>query len=458
MNEQYVEIMARAYPKQFRGPQFTHTRNNVYEWVTNDSGRTVRQLVGQLEDVGPMRLPASEAAPLFGQTVAGVLTAVGAISSVANLGVSIAGFAMMKRDFNRVFRRLDAIQNVVEGVSDKVDTALESLELLHLKVDYLVQVAQLQQADVEIIRNTVEDIRQFQLDRQRVEIESALEDLAYLMEKGHASDAHAFQAVAERLRIPRKQILLLVDRCEEAHPVNAEMSVLATLVATAEAHAWYGASRIEAGHRAIAEAHSSISRLFERGYSEVEGSFSNSFTRQAALFQRRFQCTWDEACVGVGESNVRRITHCVHGLRRAEEELSDVEYRIERSAQELAVKAELMYNPLGILIGYGASSEQKERLPELLRKFLAAEIDKAGEQVGRARHIIQGTRQSTFAPPPSTMLALVEQTGECLRCLESARTSFATRHLIEHKENIGLLTGDEGAVVFELMSKPATEA
>lgn len=486
MTERFVEIMARAYPKEFRGPQFTHTRNNIYEWGTNDSGKIVRKLVGQLEDVGPMRLPASEAAPLFGQTAMGLLNAVGAVSSVANLGVSIAGFAMMKRDFNRVFRRLDEIQNLVEGVADKLDTALDSLELLNLKVDYLIQFAQIQQADIEVVRQAVEGIRQFQLDQQRVEIESSLEDLADLMACRARSNGSDFQGVAERLRDHRKHLLLMLDRCAEVHPLIAETSVLTTLVAIAESHAWAGTGRQQAAQRALLQTHQSIESLFEKGYDKHSDSVAWEFARQASLHQRRLGCSWDEACVALGQSHAERMESSRESLNQLDVPLEKTCHFLEITKEfhgsrttfsEYAASVDMTLSPRNFLDEFkharagvflseiGARRRRDDLRARTLGKALEDEVflvrdlpilswgvDKAVFWAGLTKDELSEHGEKWLREFPNTALSLLEQLAECLRCLESTKASFATRNLLDIHEDFDLSHQDEASLVFELIS------
>src|SRR5689334_20556160 len=93
-------VLIRTIPAEFRGPAFTVTRNNVYEWVAGEGGKPVKRLVGQLAEGNVSRVPTEQAARLFGgggQVALAALSAVGAVASVVNLGVCVVGFIHVSR-------------------------------------------------------------------------------------------------------------------------------------------------------------------------------------------------------------------------------------------------------------------------------------------------------------------------------------------------------------------------
>ena len=77
-----ADVFIRVIPPEFRRAGYSVVRNNVYQFVQGENG-PVRQLVGQLTEGPPTRLPVEQAARLFGGGGQAALTALSAIGSVA---------------------------------------------------------------------------------------------------------------------------------------------------------------------------------------------------------------------------------------------------------------------------------------------------------------------------------------------------------------------------------------
>ena len=135
-----ASVLVRVVPPEFRGPGYTITRNNVYQWVQGDGGRPVRRLVGQLTEGQRATLPVEQAARLFGgggQAALSALTAVGSVASIATLGVCVVGFLHVSRGLKRVEARLDRVEK-------KLDAVAELVGVIDQKVDQLLHLNDLQ--------------------------------------------------------------------------------------------------------------------------------------------------------------------------------------------------------------------------------------------------------------------------------------------------------------------------
>lgn len=133
-------VLIRVIPPEFRGPAFTVSRNNVYEWVRGESGAPVRSLVGQLAEGQPTRVPVEQAARLFGgggQAALSALSAVGSVASIATLGVCVVGFLHVSRALKRIDAR-------IERVEQKLDVITELVGVIDQKVDQLLWLGEVQ--------------------------------------------------------------------------------------------------------------------------------------------------------------------------------------------------------------------------------------------------------------------------------------------------------------------------
>lgn len=176
-----VDLIYRRIPPQFRGPAFTHTRNNVYEWITKEDGQRARRLVGQLEEVHTMQVPQASVRGLLGGSKAlQVLQTAGSVASIVNLGVSLVGFGLVRRDLKRLGKRMEAIEGRLANVEAKQDQTLESLELLHTKVDYLADLSEAQLRQLRAVAETTDAIHRLQKAQVTSKLMGALKTLEIL--------------------------------------------------------------------------------------------------------------------------------------------------------------------------------------------------------------------------------------------------------------------------------------
>lgn len=69
------------------------------------------------------------------QVPAQLIQQVGSLSSVVNLGVSVATFAYMRSQFNAMNRRLDRFENKIDQIDQKLDALLGTVQRVERKVD-----------------------------------------------------------------------------------------------------------------------------------------------------------------------------------------------------------------------------------------------------------------------------------------------------------------------------------
>jgi hypothetical protein len=163
-----ASVVLRIVPPEFRTPEYTVSRNNVYRLVQGDDGRVVRRLVGQLDEARQLRMPVGQAARFFGgggQAALTALSAVGSIASTANLGVCVVGFLHVSRALRRVEARL-------ERVEQKLDEIAELVGVIDQKVDQLLALGDAQLAALSELRNLL-------LSFQTAGVHRALETLEY---------------------------------------------------------------------------------------------------------------------------------------------------------------------------------------------------------------------------------------------------------------------------------------
>lgn len=159
-----ANVLIRVVPPEFRSPGYSVTRNNVYQWVQGKDGSPVRRLVGQLAEGHRAKLPVEQAARLFGgQSAMNMLSAVGSVASIANLGVCVMGFLHVSRALKRVEAR-------IERVEQKLDALTELVGVIDQKVDQLLWIG-----DVQI--QALAEIRGLMLSFQTAAVHRALETL-----------------------------------------------------------------------------------------------------------------------------------------------------------------------------------------------------------------------------------------------------------------------------------------
>jgi len=148
-----VDVFLRVIPKAYRGPGFEVVRNNVYKLVTNKQGEVVKKLVTQLVPLKRVRTTLDGLTQLAGSLkVLGKLMAVGSAASVATLGVCVVGFAALGTGLYAIHRRVSAIQRDVSALRTEVAELRELMVALHIKVDALAQVGQVQLSMLEGLR------------------------------------------------------------------------------------------------------------------------------------------------------------------------------------------------------------------------------------------------------------------------------------------------------------------
>ena len=112
MNSESATILTRIIPEQFRGPGFAVRGNLIFK--KDENGNLLEGAIGQLAEATELTVSGKNAARLFGGNyafagltkVGNVASIVGAVASVINLGVSVAGFMHVSRSLKQVERRL----------------------------------------------------------------------------------------------------------------------------------------------------------------------------------------------------------------------------------------------------------------------------------------------------------------------------------------------------------------
>ena len=223
-----ASVLVRVVPPEFRGPGYTITRNNVYQWVQGDGGRPVRRLVGQLTEGQRATLPVEQAARLFGgggQAALSALTAVGSVASIATLGVCVVGFLHVSRGLKRVEARLDRVEK-------KLDAVAELVGVIDQKVDQLLHLNDLQ-------LGALAELHQLMLSFQTAAVHKALETLD-LRSRTRPSPLRDSEILAAAGTLHEYRLWLAHRRTEDpARPAAARVELLRAevLVALAEARA-----------------------------------------------------------------------------------------------------------------------------------------------------------------------------------------------------------------------------
>lgn len=228
MNGQEATVLMRMIPPEFRGPEFSYTRNNVYRRVVDAGGKVTRQLVGQLEEAAPARLPVEQAARLFGGgggLALQALSAVGSVASIATLGVCVVGFLHVSRALRRVEGRL-------EQVEQKLDVVADLVGILDQKVDQLQLMAGAQ-------ISALTDLHSLLISFQTSKVHQALETLEFRL--GDApSPHHVAEIMAAAATLHEYRLWLAQTRgADPMRPLaaRAELIRAEVLVAIAEARA-----------------------------------------------------------------------------------------------------------------------------------------------------------------------------------------------------------------------------
>lgn len=221
-----ASVLIRVVPPEFRGPGYTVSRNNVYQWAQGESGTPVRHLVGQLAQGHRTQLPAEQATRLFGgQAAMSLLNAVGSVASIANLGVCVVGFLHVSRALKRVEAR-------IERVEQKLDVLAEMVGVVDQKVDQLLWLG-----DVQI--QALAEIRSLMLSFQTAAVHRALETLD-LRSRATASLHHDAELMGAARTLHDYRIWLAQLReadLTRPAPVRAELLRAEVMVALAEARA-----------------------------------------------------------------------------------------------------------------------------------------------------------------------------------------------------------------------------
>lgn len=222
-----ADVFIRVVPPEFRRAGYSVVRNNVYQLVQGENG-PVRQLVGQLTEGPPTRLPVEQAARLFGgggQAALTALSAIGSVASIATLGVCVLGFLHVSRALKRVESRL-------EGVEQKLEVVAGLVGVIDQKVDQLVWRSDLQ-------LEALADIRGLLLSFQTARVHRALEtlDLRSKMPATVRRDSELMEAA--RALHEYRTWLTQVRESKASHPatIRTELLRAEVLVAMAEARA-----------------------------------------------------------------------------------------------------------------------------------------------------------------------------------------------------------------------------
>jgi len=148
MSSQDASVFLRIIPPEFRSPEFTISRNNVYRQALNDSGEIVRHLVGQLDEAEPYQIPFDKAARFFGGGGQAALSACGCLTAIANLSVCVVNFKKINDALHRVEERCGQVQQ-------KLDVIVELEGVIDQKVDQLLNMSTNQQAALSDLGNLI---------------------------------------------------------------------------------------------------------------------------------------------------------------------------------------------------------------------------------------------------------------------------------------------------------------
>lgn len=221
-------VLIRQVPEQFRGPGFTHSGNNVYQFVEGAGGKVARKLVGQLEQGTQARLPIEQAARFFGgggQLALQALSAVGSVASIANLGVCVVGFIHVSRGLKRVEKRL-------ERVEQKLDVITELVGILDQKVDQIAAMAKDQLSAITSLHALI-------VSFQTAKVHRALETLELRVGR-ESSPLGVAEIMAAAGVLHEYRLWLAQQRVSEPGrvlPARAELLRAEVMVAIAEARA-----------------------------------------------------------------------------------------------------------------------------------------------------------------------------------------------------------------------------
>lgn len=223
-----ASVFLRTVPPEFRSPEFTVSRNNIYRLTPGDEGRIVRRLVGQLDEGRQVRLPVEQAARFFGgggQAALTALSAVGSVASIANLGVCVVGFLHISRALRRVEARIERIEQDLDAVAELVG-------VIDQKVDQLLVLGDAQLAALSELRNLL-------LSFQTAGVHRALETLEY-RRSAPASAQRDAELMAAARTLHEFRLWLAQTRAAGAGrpaPARAELLRAEVLVVLAEARA-----------------------------------------------------------------------------------------------------------------------------------------------------------------------------------------------------------------------------
>ena len=226
MNPTAAEVLVRIVPAEFRGPQFSVSRNNIYELVTNAKGEQVQHLVGQLAEGQRLKVPLEQAGRLFGggaQAALSALSAVGSVASIVNLGVSVVGFIHVSRALKRVEARL-------ERVEQKLDAVAELVGVIDQKVDQLLRLG-----DVQV--KALTEVRSLMLSFQTASVHRALETLELRSAVPFSPHRDGELLTAARTLHDYRIWLAQTRESDPARPAAARVELLRAEVLTAVAEA-----------------------------------------------------------------------------------------------------------------------------------------------------------------------------------------------------------------------------
>ena len=270
MSEPSARVFMRRIPKQFRGDGFTFSRNNIYN---KESGT----LVGQLEEAGELTVHPTDVTRLFGGTASFQnllrLSNIANVTSIINLGVSVASFMHISRKLEQVQRRL----NEIEG---KLDTMHELMGVIDQKIDQLSTLTAVQ-------IQTLAGLCDFASSTQMAKVHQALETIKLRTELHNAKrfDATVFSAIEtlhqQRLWFAKQRNNLDLDT---AIPLRAEIMRAEVLISMAEAQARCGIDDAKFAARTLESSvesmHAQVRQMWEsvdRRYG-VQALFASSTT------------------------------------------------------------------------------------------------------------------------------------------------------------------------------------
>ena len=230
MISESARVLYRVIPEQFRSSDYVVRGNLIFHKGTD--GNLLRGAVGQLEDATELDVSGTNATRLFGgeaafsqlSKVGDVAAVVGAVASVINLGVCVAGFMHVSRSLKQVERRLENIDRSLENIG-------EMLGVIDQKINQLLYMNELQLHALSDIGNLIKSYK-------TAEVHGALETLQFRLRRTEIPESD--YDIREAIRTLQEYRIWLSDRRRNSDiplPVRIEILRAEVHVTLAESRA-----------------------------------------------------------------------------------------------------------------------------------------------------------------------------------------------------------------------------